>query len=86
MSCWNLEQIKNLVARYTDAGGEYAEEVKPGGVGLGTSILFDTAGKLKTFIIQEHYLNEWNSTHTVRAYREMPAKYKKMLIDGGLWE
>ena len=43
---WSLEQINKLKTRYINAGGEYAEEVEPGGVGLGLSILYDTTGKL----------------------------------------
>ena len=84
MTIWSLDQIKKLKEKYLKAGGEYAEEVEPGGVGLGLSILYDTTNKLKTFIIQEHYLNEWSSGHTVRAYNKMPKKYEQKLF--AWWE
>ena len=72
MKYYTLQAIKSLIDRYIDQDGQVTE-VKKGVLGYGTTILH--GAKLKTAIIQEHYLNEWSSGHTVRFYNITPAKY-----------
>ena len=76
---YSLESIKKLINDYTSKGGECIELVQ-GVLGYGTTMLIDKQGiGLKTFIIQEHYINEWSSGNTVRGYNNTPKKYLDML-------
>lgn len=42
-------------------------------------LLYDDAGKLKTYVIREVAINEWSSGHKVRGYNRMPEKYRALL-------
>ena len=73
---YSLSACENLMEKYLDAGGE-AITIEEGCLGLGIVVCF---GKnLKTTIIKEYYINEWNSGHTVRMYNNMPKKYAEIL-------
>lgn len=80
---YRLEAVENLIQRYFEHGGSM-EELKPGSLGYGLTILYSPAENLKTFVIREVYLNEWSSGHTVRGYNRMPKKYRAMLEERGL--
>lgn len=75
---YTISAIQTLFDFYTEHGGEVIQ-VDGGGVGLGTVICI--ADGLKSAVIQEVYLNEWNSGHTVTLYKTLPKKYIKMLED-----
>ena len=75
---YTLKAVENLIQRYLENGGSM-EELKPGSIGYGVTILYDAAENLKTFIIKEVYLNEWSSGHTVIGYNRMPKKYRTLL-------
>lgn len=73
---YTLESCKNLMQKYYNKGGNCVT-VSEGGLGLGTVVCY--GDNLKTSIIQEHYVNEWSSVHTVRMYKRMPKKYEKLV-------
>jgi len=76
---YSLEAIENLIQKYHNAGG-YSVTLEEGCLGYGTLMLYaEPEKKLKTFIIQERYLNEWSSAHTIRGYQNPPKKYLDML-------
>lgn len=77
-----LEAVESLMQRYFEHGGSM-EELKPGSLGYGLTILYDPAENLKTFVIREIYMNEWSSRHTIRGYNKMPGKYRTMLEERG---
>ena len=78
--------IGKLIDKYIDNGGTYIE-LYEGVLGYGTIILCDNTGKLKQFVIQEKYLNEWSSYHTITTYnkRGLPKKYEKDLEEQGFY-
>ena len=79
MTYWRLDSIKTLISRYLDIGGEMTT-MKEGCLGYGTTLLHaPKEAKLKTIVIQEHYINPWSSGNTVRLYNKMPKKYEKWL-------
>lgn len=76
MKLYSLESIGKLISRYEERGGQ-TTTVEEGSLGYGTTLLHGDG--LKTAIIQEKYLNEWSSGHTIRFYNKMPAKYKSLM-------
>lgn len=73
---YNLDAINRLIARYEERGGQ-VRTIEEGVLGWGTTILYGDG--LKTAVIQERYLNEWSSTHTIRFYNLTPVKYLKAI-------
>jgi hypothetical protein len=73
---YTVAAIQTLFDFYTERGGEIIQ-VDCGGVGLGTVICI--ADGLKSAVIQEVYLNEWSSGHTVTLYKTLPKKYIKLM-------
>lgn len=53
--------------------------MREGVLGHGDVLLYDDAGKLKTYVIREVAINEWSSGHKVRGYNRMPEKYRALL-------
>lgn len=73
---YTFESIEKLIQQYYERGGEVVEVVS-GCLGYGTTICYGDG--LKTAVIQERYVNEWSSTHTIRMYNKMPKKYADMI-------
>lgn len=73
---YSCKAIEELLTLYLEKGGT-VEEIEEGSLGYGFLILH--GNKLKTAVIKEVYLNEWNSAHTVRLYNKCPKKYAKLL-------
>lgn len=73
---YTLAACENLIERYIECGGEVVT-LEEGSLGLGLTMCHGEG--LKTAIINEVYVNEWTSRHTVRMYNDMPKKYEKML-------
>ena len=73
---YSCEAIQNLINHYTKKGGD-CWTLEEGSLGYGTTMLCGDG--LKTAIVQERYLNEWSSGHTIRLYRKTPKKYLDML-------
>ena len=71
-----IEDINNLISKYTKVGGEVVT-IEEGVLGLGTLLLCHHDKHFKTFIIKEIFLNEWSSGNTVRGYKKCPQKYIK---------
>ena len=67
---YTTSSVGRLIAEYLDAGGQ---------MGHGDVLLYDDAGKLKTYVIREVTINEWSSGHKVRGYNRMPEKYRALL-------
>lgn len=78
MSIYSCRAVENLINEYREKGGEFFQ-IEEGSLGRGFCILYDWTGHLKTYIINEVYLNEWSSGHKVRAYNKIPKKYQKIL-------
>lgn len=76
MKTYTLQSIERLINHYLNKGGALVE-IQGGVLGYGKILLY--APGLKTCIIQERYLNEWSSTHTIRMYNKIPNKYLKYL-------
>lgn len=74
MSIYTLQAVDNLIERYINRGGEIVT-ITDGVLGYGTTLL--VGDNLKTIVIQEKYLNEWSSGHTIRTYNVTPKKYKE---------
>lgn len=70
--------VDEFIQKYIKAGGD-AYQTEEGTLGSGNWILFDTTGKLRSFVINEVYLNEWSSAHTIRGYKKLPKKYEALL-------
>ena len=73
---YTLGACEEVINRYINAGGEVLT-LEEGVLGLGLVVCFGES--LKTCIIQERYLNEWSSGHTIRFYNKMPKKYAAMI-------
>lgn len=73
---YTLGACEDIINQYIDAGGE-VYTIEEGVLGLGLVVCFGEG--LKTCIIQERYLNEWSSGHTIRFYNKMPQKYAAMI-------
>lgn len=78
MSIYSCRAVENLINEYREKDGEFFQ-IEEGSLGWGFCILYDWTGHLKTYIINEVYLNEWSSGHKVRAYNKIPKKYQKIL-------
>lgn len=77
MKHYTLKAVEDLINRYVERGGEVAIEIVEGSLGYGTTICFGDG--LKTAVIQEHFQNEWSSSHSIIMYNKMPKKYQLML-------
>jgi hypothetical protein len=77
MRLHSLKVCESTIARYVDAGGSVTT-IKEGVLGLGTVLLHSGGDLLKTIVIREVYLNEWNSGHTMRFYNKLPKKYERI--------
>lgn len=78
MTLYGSSQIADLISYYFDHGGQVYYVVE-GTLGYGLTVLHDSRNLLHGFIIQERYINEWSSSHTVRRYNKLPKKYAKMI-------
>lgn len=70
--------IQELADYYIKNGGEVFEVIE-GTLGWGTTVMVREGWK--STVVQEVYVNEWSSGHTVTSYNKLPRKYQAM-IDG----
>jgi hypothetical protein len=75
-SYYSLAACNELISRYVDKEGEIIT-LDEGCLGLGTIVCL--AEGCKTAVIQEIYLNEWSSAHTIRLYSKTPKKYLQLI-------
>ena len=80
MKLFTIRFAQDLIDKYVEKGGEMLT-IDEGCLGVGNVILFDMTGKLKSFVIKEVYLNEWNSAQSIRGYNKLPDKYVQMIKD-----
>ena len=80
MKLFTIRATQELIDKYVEKGGEMLT-IDEGCLGVGNVILFDMTGKLKSFVIKEVYLNEWNSAQSIRGYNKLPDKYVQMIKD-----
>lgn len=73
---YSLQAVQNHIEKYNSIGGEVIEAVE-GSLGYGTTIC--TADGKKSTVIQEVFINEWSSSHTITLYNKLPKKYEKLL-------
>ena len=73
---YTCSAVENLIDRYLAQGGEVAT-IQESTLGYGLTILYGE--NLKTTIVTEVYINEWQSAHKIRMYNKMPKKYAAML-------
>jgi len=74
---YNYQQIDKLINRYSQIENSETIQIREGILGSGDWIL--TAPGKKTAIIKEVFVNEWNSTHTLKMYNKIPKKYQKII-------
>lgn len=78
MKLYTLTDCERLIDHYVNKHNGICTELQEGVLGLGKIILHGTES-LKTIIIEEKFINPWNSGHTVRTYNTMPKKYAILL-------
>jgi hypothetical protein len=76
MKTYTLKAVENLIDQYIEKGGEIIEAVT-GSLGYGTVIC--SAYGCKFAVIEEIFLNAWQSTHTIKMYNQLPKKYNNLL-------
>lgn len=76
MKIYTNKTVQDVIDNYIKKGGEIIEVVE-GCLGYGTTICIGSG--LKSTIIQEVFLNEWSSGHTIRMYNKLPKKYENLL-------
>ena len=74
---YNYQQIDKLIQRYSELENSITFQMWEGVLGSGSWIL--TAPGKKTAIINEVYVNAWQSTHTLKMYNKTPKKYQSIL-------
>lgn len=79
MKLYGSSAVQELVTTYVEQGGECFIEIVPGSLGWGLTILHDSTGNLKTYIIKEVALSAWSSGHKIRGYNKIPKKYQEIL-------
>jgi hypothetical protein len=74
---YTYQQIDKLINRYSQLENSEIIQTSEGVLGSGNWILM--APGYKTAIINEVFVNPWNSTHTVKMYNKIPKKYQKII-------
>lgn len=74
---YTTSSVGRLIAEYLDAGGQMLQ-MREGVLGHGDVLLYDDAGKLKTYVIREVAINEWSSGHKTvpKNFLARPGKQK----------
>ena len=75
MKNYSLKACESLINRYVSEFNGHCLIIKEGSLGLGQVLLYGAIGK-KIVVINEIFLNEWVSGHTVRRYNKLPKKYE----------
>lgn len=72
----DLENCEKFIARYLDNGGN-SFQLLEGTLLLGTILL--EGDNLKTYIVEEYFINCWSSGLRLKEYRgALPQKYEKL--------
>lgn len=75
MELYSLSDVEKLIDYYLSKDGSM-ETYEEGSLGYGTLIL--EAPGCRTSVVQEVFLNEWSSAHTIRTYNKTPKKYMQL--------
>ncbi len=67
---YTVSAINGLISEAVDAGYDVVT-VEEGVLGFGTTVLIAPREGYYNFIVQERYLNEWSSGHTVRRTQKL---------------
>lgn len=78
MKNYSLSACESLIDRYVNDFKGNCLIINEGCLGLGTVLLYGANGK-KAILINEIYLNEWSSGHTIRKYNKLPKKYETLI-------
>ena len=78
MTNYSLNSCEKLINKYINDHKGECINIKEGILGLGTILLYGAKGK-KTIVINEYFINSWNSGHTIRMYNKPPKKYIKLI-------
>jgi hypothetical protein len=74
---YNYKEIDKFIERYSSFENSTVIQIREGILGSGDWIC--TAPNKKTAIIKELFVNEWNSTHTLKLYNKTPKKYINLI-------
>jgi hypothetical protein len=74
---YNYKEIDKFIERYSSFENSTVIQIREGILGSGDWIC--TAPNKKTAIIKEIFVNEWNSTHTLKLYNKTPKKYINLI-------
>jgi len=75
---YTLASCEKLIETYVNDFKGQCLILEEGCLGLGKILLHSAEGK-KTVVITERFVSHWSSTHTIRKYKKIPAKYEKMI-------
>lgn len=78
MTLYTCTAVEELMKQYENSGDDYVIYTLEEGT-LGYGLMVMTAPGYKTAIVQERYLNEWSSAHSIRFYNTCPTKYAEMV-------
>lgn len=78
MKLYSSEAVEKLAQKYIARGGIIT--VLKESVLLEYGLAIFQAEGAKATVVQDKYLNEWNSAYTVRMYNKLPKKYEQMLM------
>lgn len=74
---YNYKEIDKFIERYSSFENSIVIQIRESILGSGDWIC--TAPNKKTAIIKEIFVNEWNSTHTLKLYNKTPKKYINLI-------
>lgn len=74
MRNFSLQSCEDLIEKYVNNFGGEIFILEDGCLGLGKIILTNAIGK-KSILINEYFINSWNSGHDVKLYNKLPKKY-----------
>lgn len=75
---YTCSEVQKLIDVYANKGGE-VYEVLEGVLGYGVTIMMCEG--MRYAVVEEEYISEHVSGHKIRFYKDLPAKYQKMLDD-----
>lgn len=78
MKTYSLKACEDFINKYINEYNGEVLQIDEGILGLGVMLLHG-APNCKTFVIKERYVSAWKSTHSLRSYKVIPKKYKKLI-------
>lgn len=78
MKNYSLKCCEDLISKYVNQYNGECLEIEQGSLGLGTILLHSAEGK-KSILIQEFFINAWQSGHKIKMYNKLPKKYIQLI-------